>query len=64
SKGVADGHTRTDVRILDLTGRIEELATMVGAPGDGSSARDHARDLLRNAEAWKREARDAERGAP
>ena len=62
SKRVTDGRTRTEARILDLEGRIEELAIMVGAQGDRSSAREHARDALRHAEEWKRDEPHAKRG--
>lgn len=63
SKNVADGRTTTRVQALEIDGRIEELATMVGGSGDRVSARSHARDTLRSAAAWKGAQELAKRGS-
>lgn len=63
SKAAADGRTRTHARILEPDGRVEELAAMIGGQEDGTSAREHARELLKAAERWKSERVYAERGA-
>jgi DNA repair protein RecN (Recombination protein N) len=46
-----DGRTVTEVQPLDETGRIEELAAMLG--GGAETARASARELLDRAEAWQ-----------
>jgi DNA repair protein RecN (Recombination protein N) len=45
-----DGRTVTDVQLLDETGRVEELAQMLGG---GSAAATSARELVDRAEAWR-----------
>lgn len=49
-KEVVVGRTQTSLRELDMEGRIDELARMVGGVALSGSARDHARELLRNRE--------------
>jgi DNA repair protein RecN (Recombination protein N) len=46
-----DGRTVTEVQPLDETGRVEELAAMLG--GGEDTARASARELLDRAEAWQ-----------
>ena len=45
-----DGRTVTEVSALDATGRVEELAQMLGS---GAAAPASARELLDRAEAWQ-----------
>ncbi len=63
SKVESEGRTTTRARILEMDGRVEELATMIGGQGDRSSARDHARESLRAAQEWKTGVTFAGRGA-
>ncbi len=53
TKSVTDGRTSTRANVLGVDGRIEELATMVGGQAGRTSAREHARESLREAEEWK-----------
>ncbi len=62
-KDVTEGRTTTRAKILEMDGRVEELATMIGGQGDRSSARDHARESLRAAQEWKSGAAFVGRGA-
>ncbi len=52
----ADGVTASDVRVVTEDERVGELARML-AGSDSSTARDHARELLADASAQRREAR-------
>lgn len=50
-KTVDGGRTRTVVRALDVDGRVEELADMIGASGARNLAVAQARDLMKEATA-------------
>ncbi|MDR3050641.1 MAG: DNA repair protein RecN [Oscillospiraceae bacterium] len=59
-KGVENGKTRTHVHALDVQQRVQELARIVGgADPQGESSLQHARTLLREAEARKAQLRGA-----
>jgi DNA repair protein RecN (Recombination protein N) len=49
-KRVSRGSTRTSVRALDETGRVEELARMLGGERVTDASRRHARELRRSAQ--------------
>jgi len=53
SKTVTNGRTVATLRALDVSGRIDELASMIGGHTGGSSAREHARAALVAADEWK-----------
>jgi DNA repair protein RecN (Recombination protein N) len=55
AKQVRAGRTATTVTVLDVTGRTEELAQMLGGPT--AAAREQARQLQSVAEAWKQQRR-------
>ena len=46
SKRVKSGRTRTQIENLDLDGRVEELARLVGGAALGDGSRSYARELL------------------
>lgn len=46
SKQVKSGRTRTQIENLDLDGRVEELARLVGGAALGDGSRSYARELL------------------
>lgn len=48
-KSVADGRTRTHIRLLDQQGRIDEIARMLGGKGSTSVVEEHAKELLASA---------------
>jgi DNA repair protein RecN (Recombination protein N) len=48
-KRVSRGTTRTDVRVLDGAGRVEEIARMLGGERVTEASRRHARELLESA---------------
>lgn len=54
-KEVSEGRTRTVVRRLEGAARFEEVAQMLGGHRAGDTASAAARDLLLQAEAWKRD---------
>ena len=62
AKNAVAGRTQTSVRALTLDERVEELAAMVGGQAGQSSVREHARETLRAAEAWKSHEVRSERG--
>jgi DNA repair protein RecN (Recombination protein N) len=49
-KDVRSGRTVTSVDRLDLPGRVEEMARMLGGEAVSGTARDHAREMLRAAD--------------
>ncbi len=51
------GRTETNVRLLDESGRVQELARLVGGADDDMSALSHARSMLEQAERRKAEMR-------
>ncbi|HUX86915.1 MAG TPA: DNA repair protein RecN [Chloroflexota bacterium] len=53
AKNAMDGRTQTSVRALSWDERVEELAAMVGGQAGQSSVREHARETLHAAAAWK-----------
>jgi DNA repair protein RecN (Recombination protein N) len=56
AKGADEGSSRVEVRTLEQSERVEELAQMLGGPLGGTGARRNARELLDGAKARKREA--------
>ncbi|MDO4484527.1 MAG: DNA repair protein RecN, partial [Clostridia bacterium] len=55
-KSVTDGRTSTAVTHLDEQQRIAEIARMLGGAGDNdTSAKTHAANMLRDAQAWKKQ---------
>ncbi len=62
SKVIVDGRTVTEARVLGGEERVDELAAMIGAQGDWSSARGHARELIEAANAFKMGWLAAQRG--
>jgi DNA repair protein RecN (Recombination protein N) len=56
AKGADEGASRVNVRSLEPSERVEELAQMLGGPLGGQGARRNARELLEGAKVRKREA--------
>jgi DNA repair protein RecN (Recombination protein N) len=59
SKEVEDGRTRTHVRRLSASERVEELARMLGGAKVTPRARAHAEELIRQAAPTERRARSS-----
>ena len=53
AKSVSGGRTRTEVRLLEGDGRVDEIARMLGGAGLTSVVERHARELLAAAESSK-----------
>jgi DNA repair protein RecN (Recombination protein N) len=63
TKGVPEGVTTADVRVLDGEPRVHEIARMLGGDPERSVSREHARELLASAESGARSiARRGRRG--
>jgi DNA repair protein RecN (Recombination protein N) len=56
AKGADEGSSRVEVRSLEPSERVEELAQMLGGPLGGQGARRNARELLDGARNRKRDA--------
>ena len=54
-KFAGEDRTDTHVRLLDDAGRVHELARLVGGAGESESSLNHAANMLKEAEARKRE---------
>ncbi|HLH73868.1 MAG TPA: DNA repair protein RecN [Chloroflexota bacterium] len=62
AKSTVGGRTQTTVRALSWDERVEELAAMVGGQAGQSSVREHVRESLQAAAAWKSRDLLVERG--
>jgi DNA repair protein RecN (Recombination protein N) len=51
SKATRDGRTQSAIRALDQDGRVDEIARMLGGLKITTATRDHAREMLRLADA-------------
>ncbi len=60
-KGAKGGVTTSDVGIVDLAARVDEIARMLGGDAESVTSREHARELLAVAAATERSAPAAQR---